>query len=273
MNDNKEILTNKIFKKFSEYFYNTTGILIKENKKYLVEHRLSKFIGYDKEFTSFEEFYSALINDKTGELKTLVIQALTTNWTFFFREDVHFNFLKEYLKDNYKSQPYIRIWSAGCSTGEEAYSVAITALEAVPEIEQFDFRILATDVSLQVLKSAYEGVYHYSKIKGAVPDKILKKYFIFDKEKKNFIVKDEVKNLVYFRYLNLMDNYPFQKEFDVVFLRNVLIYFDKREKEYILEKVYNVIKKGKYLILGLSESLIGIRHPFILLKNSIYQKR
>lgn len=273
MNDNKEILTGKIFKKFSEYFYNTTGILIKENKKYLVEHRLSKFIGNDKDFTSFEEFYNALINDKTGELKTSVIQALTTNWTFFFREDVHFNFLKEYLKENYKNQPYIRIWSAGCSTGEEAYSAAIISKLAIPDIDKIDFRILATDISMKVLRFAYEGIYHYSKIKGSLSDKILKEFFVFDKNKKNFIVKNEIKNLVYFRYLNLMDSFPFTKEFDVVFLRNVLIYFDKKEKEYILEKINNFIKKGKFIILGLSESLVGIKHPFSLIKNSIYQKR
>jgi len=266
------VLSDLTFKKISNYFYKYTGILINENKKYLVENRLDRYIGKDKRFKDYEEFYNCLINDKTGELKSILIQALTTNWTFFFREDVHFYFLKEYLKKNYNDEPYIRIWSAGCSTGEEAYSAAITCFETISNPKLHDLKILATDISMKVLNQARLGIYSYSKIRNNIPDQLLKKYFIFDKINKSFIVKDYIKEIVHFRYLNLMDDFPFQKKFDVVFLRNVLIYFNREEKEYILDKIFNFIKDNGFLILGLSESLVDINHAFKLLKNSIYAK-
>ncbi len=172
------ILSDYLFKKLVEYFYKETGISLKEYKKYLVEHRLSRFIGEGSRFRDFNEFYNALIEDKTGELKSILIQSLTTNWTYFFRENIHFEFLKEYLRENWDKQRYIRLWSAGCSTGEEAYSMAIVSKEVIPEIEKIDFRILATDISLKVLNFAINGVYNYSKIKTSIEDHTLKRYFI-----------------------------------------------------------------------------------------------
>jgi|YNPMSStandDraft_1061717.scaffolds.fasta_scaffold15089_2 chemotaxis protein methyltransferase CheR len=266
-------LSDNTFNKIADYFYKHTGILLKVQKKYLVENRLERYIGKDNRFKSFEDFYKALIEDRIGEIKSLLIQALTTNWTFFFRENIHFDFLKQYLIKNCDKETYLRIWSAGCSTGEEAYSAAITSYETLPNINSYDLKILATDISMKVLHQAISGVYHYSKIKNNIPDNLLKKYFIFDKENKSFIVKENIKNLVYFRYLNLMNKFPFQKKFDIVFLRNVLIYFDRNEKEYILYKIYDYIKENGYLILGMSESLVDVKHPFKILKNSIYSKK
>ncbi len=149
--------------------------------------------------------------------------------------------------------------------------MAIVALETIPSIHQYDFKILATDISHAVLQVALQGVYHYSKLKN-MDDALIRKYFDFDEVKKTFTVKESVKKLIAFRYLNLMDNFPFSKQFDVVFLRNVLIYFDNREKEYILRKIYDYMKPGGYLILGLSESLVGLQTPFVSLKNSIYRR-
>jgi len=272
--DNELKLTQHEFRKLTAYFYNQTGILLKDHKKYLVEHRLGRIIGNKKwNFKSYDDFYQKLVTDKAGELKALLIQALTTNWTFFFRDDIQFNFVADYLKANYDKEDYLRLWSAGCATGEEAYSLSIVALETIPRINQLDFRILATDISLPVLQTAMTAKYHYTKIKGNIPDKILKKYFIFDKIKKDFILKNEVKSMVYFRYLNLMDNFPFQKKYDLVFIRNVLIYFGKKEKEHILNKIYNILKDKGFLFLGLSESLVDVSHQFKLVKNSIYAKQ
>jgi len=266
-------LSDELYEKFRDLFYKHTGIYLKDYKKYLVEYRLFKLVGLGKKFNNFESYYNALLEDKSGILLREFIQSLTTNWTFFFRENVHFNFLKNYLKEKIESEPYMRFWSAGCSTGEEAYSMAICCFEVLDNPFKYDLKILATDISLKVLEEAYKGIYHYDRMaRGSLDDKILKKYFVFDMINKNFVVKDEVKNLVSFRYLNLMDNYPFKKKFDIVFLRNVLIYFDNQEKEFILSKIFDVVKDKGYLILGLSESLVGIRHKFKLLKNSIYQK-
>lgn len=266
-------LSDELYKKFTNLFYELAGISLKDYKKYLVEYRLCKIVGPDKEFKDYESLYKALLNDSKGDLRIQFVNLLTTNYTYFFREEYHFNFVKEYVKNNYHTQPYMRLWSAGCSTGEEAYSMAIVCYEALgKDIKRYDVKILATDISLQVLKFAYEGVYHYSKIRGNIEDHLLKRYFYFDKEKKTFTVKEEIKNMVQVRFLNLMDNYPFKKLFDIVFLRNVLIYFDNNEKELILAKIYDYIKSGGFLILGLSESLVGIRHKFQQLPHSVYQK-
>lgn len=214
-----------------------------------------------------------MLHDKQGELRTKFINLLTTNYTYFFREEVHFNFLKEYVIKNYKTQKYMRLWNAGCSTGEEAYSIALVCHEALGNaVNYYDIKILATDISMDVITYAMKGVYHYSKIRGNIEDRLLKKYFYFDKKGKTFTVKESVKNLVQVRFLNLMDEFPFSRLFDVVFLRNVLIYFDNNEKEIILSKIYDVIKPQGYLIVGLSETLVGIRHKFNQLPYSIYQK-
>ncbi|MEW6526016.1 MAG: CheR family methyltransferase [Spirochaetota bacterium] len=266
-------LSDELFKKFVNLFYELAGISLKDYKKYLVEYRLCKVVGPDKEFKDYESLYRALLDDTKGNLRIQFVNLLTTNYTYFFREEYHFEFVKEYIKNNYHTQQYIRLWSAGCSTGEEAYSMAIVCYEVLGKLlHTYDIKILATDISLNVLTFANEGVYHYSKIRGNIEDHLLKRYFHFDKVKKTFTVKEEIKNLVQVRFLNLMDDYPFNKLFDIVFLRNVLIYFDNTEKEIILSKIYEYVKPGGYLILGLSESLVGIRHTFHQLPHSIYQK-
>ncbi|MDH7554310.1 MAG: CheR family methyltransferase [Spirochaetota bacterium] len=204
-------LSDELFKKFVNLFYELAGISLKDYKKYLVEYRLCKIVGPDKEFKDYESLYEALINDKGGKLRTQFINLLTTNYTYFFREDYHFKFVQEYVKNNYQNEPYMRLWSAGCSTGEEAYSMAIVCYEALDRaVNTYDIKILATDISLNVITFALEGVYHYSKIRGNIEDPLLKRYFYFDKDKKTFTVKEEIKNLVQVRFLNLMDDYPFK---------------------------------------------------------------
>jgi chemotaxis protein methyltransferase CheR len=266
-------LSDDLFKKFVNLFYKLTGIYLKDYKKYLVEYRLCKIVGTNNEFCNYESLYNALCHDNEGNLTLKFINLLTTNYTYFFREEYHFAFLKEYITSNYNRQPYIRLWSAGCSTGEEAYSMAIMCHESIKNnIKDYDIKILATDISIDVLRYAIKGVYHYTKFRSNIDDKIIKKYFNFDKANKQFTIKDEVKRLVHVGFLNLMDSYPFKKQFDVVFLRNVLIYFDNQEKEFILSKIYDYIKPSGYLILGLSESLVGLHHSFLQLPHSIYKK-
>lgn len=265
-------LSDALFQKFTTLLQSWAGITIRDYKKYLVEYRLQRLVGPEKRFRTFEELYRALVTDSTGTLRTEFLNALTTNYTYFFREDVHFRFLSYYLRTKSQEQSYLRFWSAGCSTGEEAYSMAITCLEEGFKETTTDIRTLATDISQRALSFAKIGVFPYSRIRTHVPDSLLKKYFLFDREQKTFTVRESLRRMVVFRSLNLMDPYPFQKQFDVVFLRNVLIYFDSKEKEHILENIWKVLKAGGYLILGLSESLVGISHPFTPLKHSIYRK-
>lgn len=267
-------ISDQTFHKLTNFFFQLTGISIKEYKKYLVLHRLSKFIGPGKPYPNFESYYQALVSDKSGNMVNDFINVLTTNFSFFFRESIHFDFLRKYLEQNQDKQEYLRIWSAASSTGEEAYSIAICALETIPQIQKKDFKILASDISTKVLNIAIKGQYQASKINGYVPKESIRKYFYYDKKNQTYIVKEELKNLIAFRYLNLLEPYPFKKQFDIVFLRNVLIYFDNQEKKKIIDKIVEYIKPNGYLILGLSESLVGIalNHPIKNLKNSIYQK-
>ncbi|MFQ3547052.1 MAG: protein-glutamate O-methyltransferase CheR [Termitinemataceae bacterium] len=266
------VLSEDLFRQIADYVFRETGITINRNKKYLVEYRLQKYVGPDKAFASFHGLFTALKQDRSGDLKTLVINSLTTNYTYFFREPVHFRFLAYYLSTYGSSEPYIRLWSAGCSSGEEAYSMGITCLEQGFAAEKQDIKILATDISQKVLSKAQSGIYHYSAIRGELEDRYLRRYFIYDSAAKTFTVHDKVRALITFRELNLMDGFPFTKQFDVIFLRNVLIYFSTPEKELILEKMWAVLKEPGFLVLGLSESLVGVRHRFTTLHSSIYRK-
>jgi chemotaxis protein methyltransferase CheR len=265
-------LTDEQFKKFSRMLFELSGIKLHDHKKYLLIHRLSKYVGPSKKYPGFEQYYQALQDDESGKMVSDFLNVLTTNFTFFFREPVHFEFLREYLEKARETEDFIRIWSAACSSGEEPYSMAITLKQALNDPAAYDTKILATDISQKMLHLAENGVYHYTKVRGHLEDKLLKEYFKFDKENNDFIVEPSIKNLVSFRYLNLLEAFPFKKLFDVVFLRNVLIYFENTEKEYIINKIGDYIKPGGYLILGLSESLVGLQHRFKINRNSIYQK-
>jgi chemotaxis protein methyltransferase CheR len=264
-------LTNTAFKNLIDLFYKNTGIRLEDHKKYLLINRLDKFVGVDKTFLTFEDYYKALIKDKTGNLIREFVNRLTTNYSFFFREEVHFRFLKYYFLSRIKDKKYIRIWSAGCSTGEEPYSIAILARNTISNLDEIDFKILATDISTRVLEVAKRGIYDLSKInnKSYVHNFL---YYFKKYDDGNIEVKEEIKKYIVFNYLNLLSGYPFKKQFDIVFLRNVLIYFNNKEKEIILNKIYNYIKPDGYLILGLSESLLGVNTDFKTIKYSIFKK-
>ncbi len=266
-------LTDGLFRKFTALLFQKSGITLKDYKKYLVINRLSKLVGRGREFTGFEEYYEALKNDKDGRLTAAFVNALTTNYSFFFRDKVHFEFLKQYLLEKRRSETYIRLWSSACSTGEEPYSMAIICYQILQDILSLDIKILATDVSTKALETAKKGLYNYSAVDGHVNNGELKTYFDYDRKDNQFQIRQILKELIAFRYLNLFESYPFKKLFDMVFLRNVLIYFNNREKEMVVQKVSNFIKPGGYLILGLSETIFEIKHDLFALKNSIYQKK
>jgi chemotaxis protein methyltransferase CheR len=264
-------LSNSIFNKFVNLFYEKAGIKLGEHKKYLIVNRLDKLIGEERNYSNYEDYYDALTNDKSGELVKEFINRLTTNFSFFFREDVHFQFLEYFFQNKISGKKTIRIWSAACSTGEEPYSIALKAKTSIPNIDELDFKILATDISTRVLDIAMNGEYEFEKInRNNVLDKYL---YCFHKYGNGIVmVKDDIKKLISFRYLNLLSTYPFKKKFDIVFLRNVLIYFENKEKEVILDKIYQELNPDGYLIMGLSESLVGVKNDFKAIKFSIYRK-
>ncbi|MCS7204723.1 MAG: protein-glutamate O-methyltransferase CheR [Leptospiraceae bacterium] len=265
-------LKDSTFRKLKKVFYELTGIELKE-KKYLVENRLAKYIGEDRAYKTYEEFYEAVLKDKTGEVKNLLVQSLVTNYTFFFRDPIHFAFVRWYIRNFYNQQEYLHIWSNGCSTGEEAYSIVISALLEKPDLSNEKFKVLATDVSKENIQKAIKGTYESWKMSYVKSKKnILHGFFQYHSSEDFYIVKPQVRSFVYFRILNVLSPYPFTKEFDIVFLRNVLIYFDQSEREEIINKIYHFTKRNGYLVLGLSENLIGITSPFKPLKYSIYKK-
>lgn len=265
-------LSDTTFQKLASLFFQKTGITLKEHKKYLLIHRISHLVGPGKSFPRFEDYYQELLHRPNSDLMKEFINRLTTNYSFFFRDRVHFDFLMKYLQENASKQDYIRLWSTACSTGEETYSMAISALTVTPEIEKMDFKILGTDISTRVLQVASQGIYEPQKIRNHIKEKLIRLYFDFDAENNQFIVKPRLKKLIAFRHLNLMDSYPFKKLFDIVFLRNVLIYFSEKEKEKAVAQIYDYVKPGGYLVTGMSENLVGFSHRFKPLKYSIYKK-
>jgi len=271
-------LTDVEFRKFSKLVYDRCGIFLTDAKKELVKARLGKRIR-GGQFKSFNDYFEYIVNDSSGRELIILLDAISTNYTFFFREPRHFEYLKYVFlpdlmirKRNQKNKK-IRIWSAGCSSGEEAYSLVITLLEVIENPLFWDILIIGTDLSTRVLKIAESGIYPAEKAKD-LPPFILKKYFLKGAEKlENYVrVKDYLKSYVQFQRLNLMEPFPFKNLFDCIFCRNVMIYFDKKNQAELVKRFYECLNPGGLLIIGHSESLTGIPHSFNYIQPSIYRK-
>ena len=268
-------LKNSDFEKISRLVYEQCGIYLHEGKKELVKARLSKRLragGYK----SFTEYYHHVTTEEGTDELISMIDSISTNLTFFFREEAHFarltHIIHSFLEKQDRPKGDFRIWSAGCSTGEEPYSLAMTFLEAVGN-HSLRCSILATDISTKVLNTAQAGIYPDDKIKG-VPLPVLRKYFQKGTGKSaGFVrVRNEVKQMVTFRRFNLMDTFSVSNDFNIIFCRNVMIYFDKKTQNVLINKFYNVLKSGGYFFVGHSESLTGLKHQFKYVQPSVYVK-
>lgn len=266
----EEDLSDALFERISHLLLTKTGIGLKNYKKYLLVSRLNQVVGPGKRFGRFEDYYEALSTDP--DLLQEFINALTTNYSYFFRDPVHFEVMEQYLRETAPDEPYLRFWSAASSTGEEAFSMAIT-LARHQGFLPTDRRILATDISTKVLAQAEQGSYSAEAVLRHVEPRDQTRFFTAADGGKRFQVKDELRAMVDFRQLNLQSSYPFRKKMDIIFLRNVMIYFGPREKAQILDKVYEHLKPGGLLFLGLSESLAGLTHRFVTYRNSVHQKQ
>ncbi|MDD5434994.1 MAG: hypothetical protein PH343_06145, partial [Nitrospira sp.] len=216
----------------------------------------------------------------TGEELIAMLNAISTNLTRFFREEEHFYFLKQAVLPDIISnkrkndERRIRIWSAACSSGEEPYTLGLTLLPLIENPLGWDLKILATDISTDILKKASEGIYEEEKVHN-IPNDLLVKFFtkIKIEGKIYYKVNPALHNIITFRRLNLVqDHYPFKGKFDIIFCRNVMIYFDKKTQEGIVNKYYNLLKNGGYLFIGHSESLNGVKSPFKYIKPAVYRK-
>lgn len=250
-----------------------TGIIADEDKYTMYYSRLARRLR-KLGLRDFSEYRAFLSKNHDEELIELV-NSVTTNLTSFFRENHHFEFIRDNIIPAVRrqGQRHLRIWSAGCSTGEEPYSIAITLAEAIPEISSWDIQILATDLDTNVLKKAASGVYEESRIEGIAP-LLLKKYFKKGKgSNQGYVrVKQELIDLVSFKQLNLLHSWPITDKMDVIFCRNVVIYFDKPTKEKLVNRYADQMVEQGHLFMGHSESLYKSTDRFKLLGKTIYQK-
>lgn len=259
-------LSEKDFQTIRDILYSISGIYLVDSKKELVKTRLLKRMS-EINCGSFKDYLERISNDKK-ELY-LMVDILTTNKTDFFREIEHFDFLKKNIFPKYENQK-LTIWSAGCSNGKEPYSIAIEINEFFKDTS--NKRILATDISLRMIEEAKRGIYEYEDLDG-LSKNIIERYFeVSDINKKTYKIKDEIKRLVSFAVLNLLDNWPMKGPFDVIFCRNVMIYFTKEIQENLINRFYDIIKPGGYLFVGHSESLNSIRHNFKYIQPAVYIK-
>ncbi len=264
-------------KEFSQlvYFIRTEYGINLFHKKALVVGRLQNYI-MQSGFKSFSEYYESVLADKTGNAASVLINKMTTNHTFFMRESEHFDYLQRGVLPRLEFEDIIkkdlRIWSAGCSTGEEAYTLAMIIDEYFGEDKGFlDTKILATDISTRVLETAVGGIYSREEI-ASLPDKWKRNYFTQVNEENSMII-DRIKNEVIFKRFNLMEKvFPFQRKFHIIFCRNVMIYFDQKTKNELADKFYESMERGGHLFIGHSESLNREETKFKYVKPAIYRK-
>ena len=265
------------FEKISRLVHEQCGINLHDGKKELVKARLGKRLR-EGNFRSFKEYYQHVTsNDGTDELISM-IDSLSTNLTYFFREESHFQaltgiiaaFLKEAQAG--KRPARMRLWSAGCSTGEEPYSLAMTMRECCGD-SGAEIQIVATDISTRVLATAVKGIFAKEKLKN-VPPATIRRYFQIGSGTSEglYRIKPEVRGMVQFSRFNLMAVPPSNFVFDIIFCRNVLIYFDKETKGALIKRFYQCLNKGGYFFAGHSESLTGLDHDFKYIEPSIYRK-
>lgn len=246
--------------------FNYAGIKLNNDKQNLVRSRLTKRL-LDLKLANFDEYLSRISADNTEFLQ--MIDALTTNKTDFFREQQHFDYLKNALLPTLRSRR-LRIWSAACSSGEEPYSIAMLLLESVTNIDAFDIKILATDISPTILAKAQRAEYTKEEMNGIRSD-LATKYFVQTPQMR-FKINERVRKFVRFANLNLMAEWPMSGPFDVIFCRNVMIYFDKPTQGFLVNRFYDLISDGGHLFIGHSESLTGVEHNFDYVRPATYVK-
>jgi chemotaxis protein methyltransferase CheR len=275
---NHEISSHE-FQLLQELVRSHTGISLSDHKRSLVASRLGKRLRA-LNLGSFRSYYDFLVGERGAEELEQFVNAMTTNKTDFYREPVHFEFLEREIIPVLKmraartGERRIRIWSAGCSTGEEPYTIALTLCEALGRLLTWDVRILASDIDTEVLAKADRGVYPRERVVD-IPPALLHRYFLQGTGDNEGLVKvaPSLRTLVTFRRINFLDNpWPIRGLFDCIFCRNVIIYFDKATQTRLMQRFADHLKDDGYLFLGHSESLHGMSERFAFVRNTIYRR-
>lgn len=269
-------LSEKEFQFICKLVYDTTGIVLDGRKREMVYRRLMRRTR-DLKLASFKAYCQLLQTDKEGEFPKF-INAITTNLTSFFREEHHFDYLRDdFIPKHIKKYAHtrrLRIWSAACSTGEEPYSLAITLLQAMaPLLGEWDIKILASDLDTDVLAAAKAGIYKDERIKD-LPTSLTKSWFRRGSGENAHHVKvnPSMSELITFKQLNLLHEWPMRGPFDVIMCRNVLIYFDKATQKKLIHRYHQLLRPGGLLILGHSESLAKDESFFRVKGRTIFEK-
>ena len=265
-------ISGRDFHRLVDFIQKNYGIDLSK-KKTLITSRLSHSLR-QRGYTEMAPFLEHLFSTKDPDDLELILNKLTTNYTYFLRETDHFTYFQNKilpeLAEKHKRDKVLSIWSAGCSSGEEPYTLSIYLKEFFgSQASQWDTRILATDISQQALAKAQKGLYQ---MPADMPDAWVRRYFTKDRASGLYQVSPSIRNNVIFRPFNLMDPIHFRIKFDVIFCRNVMIYFDQPTKVDLVRRFYNATVPGGYLFIGHSESLNKTECPYHYLMPAIYRK-
>jgi chemotaxis protein methyltransferase CheR len=271
------VVTDREFQQFTAFVSRHTGIALNESKRPLVCARLRKRLRHYG-YVRLRQYYDHLIDrDPAGEELVRMVNALTTNKTEFFREAHHFALFRTDIlgrRATTNGPRRLRVWSAGCSSGEEPYSIAFTVLDALPDAADWDVRILASDIDTDMLALATRGVYLADRVAG-VPASQRERYFARGRGPNEGLVRvrPEATRLVTFRRINLRDEpWPIRAAFDAIFCRNVLIYFDRALQQDVVGRIVEYLKPGGHLFLGHSESLLGMTTGLRPVGKTVYRR-
>lgn len=274
-------MSSETFGLFSEYIQEELGIKMHENKQVMLQARLMKRLRA-LGIGTYEEYYDYLFSEEGHSLELpFFVHQVTTNKTDFFREPAHFQYMTEQalpllLKENsYSHRNPLSIWSSACSTGEEPYTLSMVTADFAENYQQIPFRILATDISPTVLRTASQGIYESQKI-DPVPYNLRKKYLLRAKDKRRDVVRvvPELRAKVQFQWINLKSfSYDIDFLMDIIFCRNVIIYFSRTTQEGVINNLCKQLKPGGFLFMGHSETLSGFTLPLVQVATTIYRKK
>ena len=266
-------IADKDFEKLRNYIKSHYGVNL-ERKKALIEGRLTNSI-IQAGFDNFHDFLEDVYQDKSGARISMLMTRLTTNYTYFMREETHYRFMENVALPHWANaikNHDLRIWSAGCASGEEAYTTAMVLCEWFgPKKKDWDTTVLATDISMKVLEAAKRGVYpkeHFEHLPAAWTEKYFTKI-----GEDGYKISESLAKEVVFNLFNLMGDFGrFRKKFHIIFCRNVMIYFDPQTRAALARKFYDTLENGGYLFIGLSETLSGISGEFQQVAPAIYRR-
>ena len=267
------ILTDKEFEQFQSLIYQQVGITLDAPKKTLLTSRLGKRLR-QLQLPSYQAYFDRVSGKGGEEELTQLVDLISTNKTDFFREPVHFDFLREHVLPHVETTRSLRIWSSASSSGEEPYTIAMTLSDAIPDRSGWDIKILASDISTRVLAKAASGIYEEERVT-QLPQDIVRRHFLRGKGEQagKLKVRKPLADMIAFRRINLMaPAFPIKTPLDVIFCRNVMIYFDRPTQAALMGKFFRYLRPGGYLFIGHSESLQWIEHQFAYVKPTIYQK-